>query len=225
MKKTLFLFLLVFPLTHFAQSLEWLSPVQIDWGKIREGETITGRIEFKNNSTSTIHILNVRSHCGCTVADIDKTEYKPGEKGAISYTLRTKNYHGLIRKSITIKWKDKTEHTERFVLQADIKREFDVSPNYFSFYNTPWQPDTVITGLLVMTNRSKQTIQVEKVYSKNGVVTIDFNQFKLPPDDSHAVQFSIQPTSPESKTDYIFVETDFQNRKQSRIPVFLHFKQ
>ena len=213
------------PLVLFSQSLEWLTPKQIEWGQVKEGDKLVGEIAFKNTGKSTIQIVDVRTHCGCTVADIKKTEYAPGEKGKISYTMRTRNFHGLVRKSISIKWSDGAEHVERFVLEADIKREFDIRPNYFSFYNTPWRPDTVLTGVFVLNNYSAKPIQVKNIYSKNNIVELDFNPFTLLPNDSHAVEFSIKPKSPESMTDYINIDTDFKNRTQTRIPVFLHFKQ
>jgi len=225
MKKVILLIIIQCPYILVSQSLEWQTPHRIDWGQVNEGDQLSGQIKFKNNSKSAIQIVNVRTHCGCTVADIDKTEYGPGEKGEIAYTLRTRNYHGLVRKSISITWNDGSEHQERFVLEADIKREFDISPNYFSFYNTPWKPDTVITGVFVLTNHSSKPIQVNNIYSKNDIAHVQISQFKLEPNDSHAVEFSIKPNSPESKTDYIYIDTDFKKRTQTRIPVFLHFKQ
>jgi len=55
-----------------------------DFGELNEGDTITHKFKFQNIGKRDLYILDTRSVCGCTVADIPKTPIEPGRYGEIT---------------------------------------------------------------------------------------------------------------------------------------------
>lgn len=44
--------------------------------------------EFTNKSTKPIRIVGIKSSCGCTVPELAKKEYEPGESGSMNVTFK-----------------------------------------------------------------------------------------------------------------------------------------
>ena len=52
-----------------------------DFGAIWDHEKATHKFRFSNTGSETLVITDVRSTCGCTVPELDKKSYEPGESG------------------------------------------------------------------------------------------------------------------------------------------------
>lgn len=77
--KVLFVFFL-FPFFAQAQnSVEWLVDMNHDYGLLTQFEPATTAFSFKNITTDTIVIDNIRTTCGCTAPDWDYKPIVPGE--------------------------------------------------------------------------------------------------------------------------------------------------
>ena len=74
-----------------------------DFGKIHEEKgKVSHTFEFTNTGGEPLIINNVRSSCGCTVADWTKKPVLPGEKGYIKASYNPANRPGKFSKTITI---------------------------------------------------------------------------------------------------------------------------
>ncbi|MCB0639374.1 MAG: DUF1573 domain-containing protein [Lewinella sp.] len=73
-----------------------------DFGEIDEGGTVTHTFEFTNTGAVALLISDVRSTCGCTVADWPRQPIPPGERGAIEARFDTKNKPGRQSKPVII---------------------------------------------------------------------------------------------------------------------------
>lgn len=76
------IFILVFHLFS-APLVEWQSPVQHDFGELRQNVPAKVEFRFKNISTEPIIIDAVRTTCGCTAAEYPETPVLPGESDRI----------------------------------------------------------------------------------------------------------------------------------------------
>lgn len=72
----------------------WQSPTELDLGKIPQHQAQELEFRFQNISTAPLVIDNVRTSCGCTVADWDSTPIAPGSTGVIKveYDARDLGY-------------------------------------------------------------------------------------------------------------------------------------
>lgn len=73
-----------------------------DFGEIDEGALVTHTFSFTNTGAVALVISDVRSTCGCTVADWPREPISPGGEGAITARFDTKNKTGRQSKPIII---------------------------------------------------------------------------------------------------------------------------
>ncbi|NDV62302.1 DUF1573 domain-containing protein [Puniceicoccales bacterium CK1056] len=62
----------------------------------------TGLYRFTNAGDEPVVITNLKSSCGCTVPELAKREYAPGESGEIKAVFKFGSRHGVQRKRITV---------------------------------------------------------------------------------------------------------------------------
>jgi hypothetical protein len=68
--------------------------LEINFGEIDEGQTVDLVFKFKNTGDSLLVINNIRSTCGCTVPQLKKRRFKPGEEGNIPVKFISRGYGG-----------------------------------------------------------------------------------------------------------------------------------
>ncbi|MEL6673169.1 MAG: DUF1573 domain-containing protein [Bacteroidota bacterium] len=73
-----------------------------DFGKVRNGETVTHRFKFRNQGKKTFHITRVKPACGCTAPYYSEAPVPPGGEGYIDIAFDTHDRPGKHRKLITI---------------------------------------------------------------------------------------------------------------------------
>jgi hypothetical protein len=73
-----------------------------DFGEVDAGAVVNHTFTFTNAGKVPLVISDVRSTCGCTVAEWPKTPISPGQQGKIPVRFDTKNKTGVQGKPITI---------------------------------------------------------------------------------------------------------------------------
>jgi len=73
-----------------------------DFGDITQGEVIKHTFYFKNTGDKPLIISEVRTSCGCTVADYSTKPLGPGEKGYIAATFNSSGKSGEQYKNIIV---------------------------------------------------------------------------------------------------------------------------
>ena len=61
----------------------------VQCGTVYAGAPLTRRFTFQNQSSETIRITEVHTHCGCTTPKLAKLIYRPGETGTIELEVLT----------------------------------------------------------------------------------------------------------------------------------------
>ena len=99
--KFLFFFLFLFALPSTDKVVEWISPVEHDFGDLQQNSPATHKFKFKNTTDEPLIIENVRSTCGCTGVDWEDDVIAPGEEGVIKIEFDTKKL-GFFYKKINV---------------------------------------------------------------------------------------------------------------------------
>ena len=101
---SIFIFTLVFALSGplAAEPKMTFETTEIDFGKIDSGKVKTLVFKFKNTGDETLIITKINSSCGCTVPEVEKMEYQPGESGVIPVKFDSKGLNGKVTKTVTI---------------------------------------------------------------------------------------------------------------------------
>jgi Protein of unknown function (DUF1573) len=90
---------------------------------------VGGAFAFTNKGANPIKIVGIKTSCGCTVADIDKKLYAPGEKGSIkvSYNGTSSQSEDSLRHVVVVT-DEETNNFYSLEVQPKIKRIIKMSP-------------------------------------------------------------------------------------------------
>ncbi|NME69385.1 DUF1573 domain-containing protein [Flammeovirga aprica] len=75
---------------------------EYDFGEITEGDKVTHVFNYKNTGEVPLTITNVRTTCGCTAPNWDRTPLAPGESAELTVSFNSQNKKGTQVKRITI---------------------------------------------------------------------------------------------------------------------------
>ena len=78
------------------------SKLNFNFGTIDKGEIISKYITFKNDGKKDLVISNVKSSCGCTIADWPKNPISPNHSDSLLLVLNSSSLNGIIKKTITV---------------------------------------------------------------------------------------------------------------------------
>ena len=71
------------PLPTGPPNIEFVS-TRHDFGAITDAGPFTAPFEFRNAGGGTLIITDTKASCGCTVPQLEKREFGPGEKGILN---------------------------------------------------------------------------------------------------------------------------------------------
>lgn len=120
-----FLVLLLLP----AHGLEWkTTAIEIEANPLDEG--ITATFEFTNTATTPLTITDIRSSCGCTVPDLAKRTYAPGESGELNVVFTFNALTGRQTKTVTVETNEPQSPSYPLRLQVDIPKLFELDRHF-----------------------------------------------------------------------------------------------
>jgi ribosomal protein L30E len=79
---------------------------QYNFGKVNEGETVTGKIEFMNKGKSELKIVKLTPSCDCVKAEVSKSFLNPGEKAEITFEFDTTGRVGKMTRTVLVESND-----------------------------------------------------------------------------------------------------------------------
>jgi len=77
-----------------------------NFGDINQGDVVTHSFVISNTGGDLLKISSVKASCGCTAANPDKNELKPGESTNIVVTFNSKGRKGPQTKTVTVTTND-----------------------------------------------------------------------------------------------------------------------
>jgi hypothetical protein len=126
MSRRLLLALAVLALAHAAEAaLSWREKT-VELAAAPLDEKAEAVWFFTNAGTSTVTIVSIHSTCGCTVPQIAKRSYAPGETGEIRAVFTFQNREGRQEKTISVATDEPPGAVYPLVLVVDIPRLFEV---------------------------------------------------------------------------------------------------
>ncbi len=94
-------------------------------------EAVEGVFNFKNTGDKKVRITKVDPTCGCTVTELEKKTYAPGEKGRLKAEVSFRRGNVYLHKYVyvTSKYDEESEVT-KLLLRIDAREYVDVNPEY-----------------------------------------------------------------------------------------------
>lgn len=141
------LWLAVLPQAAFG-ALEW-KKTTIDYQAKPEDESVTALFHFANTGSAPLNILSTKTSCGCTVAQLDKQVYAPGELGTIKVVFTFEGRSGHQTKGIQVITDDPANPIVLLTLNVEIPAFVSVEPQllFWTRGETPVAKSAIITVL------------------------------------------------------------------------------
>lgn len=106
----------------------------VDLGELEVGSKAAGVFSLRNTGDAPLVIRGVRPHCGCTVADYDRS-IPPGETGQIKAVLDTTGFRGPLSRSIAVFTNDAVTPQLNLVLRAQVVSTIEILPRPLVRFN------------------------------------------------------------------------------------------
>jgi len=140
-------FLLLLPLAAFG-ALEWKKKT-IDYQASPNDEKVTALFYFANIGDKPITILNTKTSCGCTVAELEKETYAPGEMGSLKVTFTFDGRTGPQHKGIQLITDDSKDPIVSLMLNVDVPQFVSVEPQLL-YWTSGEKPSTKTASIVVL---------------------------------------------------------------------------
>jgi hypothetical protein len=100
-------------------NIEFVS-TRYDFGAITDAGPYTAVFEFRNAGGETLRITDIKASCGCTVPELEKREYGPGEEGTLNVIFDPSNRSGGFIKYVFVNSNSIYSNYVKLAVTADI---------------------------------------------------------------------------------------------------------
>jgi len=88
---------------------------------------------FRNTGVGPLTITQVKPSCGCTVPELSKKTYMPGEQGVLNVTFDPRGKHGPVARNITVFSDSETTPNQMIVVHALVSPVIISEPMVLAF--------------------------------------------------------------------------------------------
>jgi len=100
-----------------------------DFGQVALDSYNDCKFTFTNVGKGILHIDRLKGTCKCTVPELEKKDYAPGESGEISVRYHAPKYPGNASQHITVFNNDAENPKLQLTIKAYVKSEVEVTPD------------------------------------------------------------------------------------------------
>lgn len=143
-----------------------------NFGKVGPNKKYSCKFKFKNIGNDTLKITRIQSTCGCTVPQLKKKTYAPGESGTVNVSFRTPTREGTTSKRLYILSNDKKKAKFGLTVKATVELNIAFEPKSLDL-----SLKAENTGIKPITIKSKdgQSFAIKSFTSSRDVITADFD--------------------------------------------------
>ena len=101
----------------------------IDMGRILDDEPAKGTIRFRNAGTATLTVPSVSTTCGCTVTELPKNDFEPGESVELTVTFDPRGKTaGSHEQTVTFRTNDRSNPMVAVKVRANVRPLVTMEP-------------------------------------------------------------------------------------------------
>jgi len=94
----------------------------IDLGRVLDDGPVSGTIRFRNAGTTTLKVPSVNTTCGCTVTQLPKNDFEPGESVELTVTFDPRGKTpGAHEQTVTFRTNDRSNPAVAVKVRADVR--------------------------------------------------------------------------------------------------------
>lgn len=142
-----------------------------DFGERDTDEVVEHAFVIRNIGDAPLELLDVRSSCGCTVADLPKRTLAPGESTELEATFNLRGRRGNQSTSITIQSNDPTQPYYRLQFSGVARSPIEVEPATVMLGRI-LSTDVIDSTVNLRANSEDLSFEVQSVDSTNPLVQV-----------------------------------------------------
>ncbi|MDD5011170.1 MAG: DUF1573 domain-containing protein, partial [Phycisphaerae bacterium] len=146
--------------------------IEHDFGKVTPESYNDCNFTFTNAGSDVLKIDRVQGTCKCTVPDLKKKEYAPGESGQIAVKFHAPKYQGSTTQHLTVFSNDSNNPRIQLAIKAYVELKVAVTPEQMSL--SLIAADGGVSPITLESTDGKE-FAVTKVESTGDIVSIDFD--------------------------------------------------
>ena len=127
---------------------------------------------FTNTGDGTLRIAQIDKTCGCTPFLLAKTDYAPGESGALKVKYYSDTQFGLTTKNLTIRSNDRMNPAVTLAVKARVISKVDYEPKALSLL---LKQENAGCPKITLTSTDGQPFSISHFKSTDDCVTADYN--------------------------------------------------
>lgn len=108
-----------------------------EFGTISDEKNVNYAFKFKNTGKGTLRITNTQGSCGCTVPQLEKKEYLPGEEGEIKVEYHPQNRSGPQHTTVTVTSNDPTSPQVVLEIKSEVRPLVAIEPKVLNLGQVP----------------------------------------------------------------------------------------
>lgn len=210
MIKQIFSLLVIFSFTVFAQLVGPKAGAQItehNFGDIKQGDVVSYDFKITNNGGDVLKIIDVRASCGCTAAQPDKKELKPGESTTIKVTFNSKGRKGAQIKTVRVITNDPEKSDINFVIRCNILVDQSNSQssgallflpeNQFNFGQV--KEGTTVSHTFELVNKGSDILEIKDVKTSCGCTAALVSSSTLKPGEKGTLKVDLDTKGRQGK--------------------------
>lgn len=210
MIKQIFSLLVIFSFTVFAQLVGPKAGAQItehNFGDIKQGDVVSYDFKITNNGGDVLKIIDVRASCGCTAAQPDKKELKPGESTTIKVTFNSKGRKGAQIKTVRVITNDPEKSDINFVIRCNILVDQSNSQssgallflpeNQFNFGQV--KEGTTVSHTFELVNKGSDILEIKDVKTSCGCTAALVSSSNLKPGEKGTLKVDLDTKGRKGK--------------------------
>ena len=155
-----------------------------DFGQIDPGTRHRCEFKFKNAGIALLKIGKVRAPCGCTIPELKKKRYEPGETGMLKVQYHASTKPGPATKYIFVPSNDPENPEVKLSIKSKVVEKVSIKPKRL---NLSLRKENAGCPKITITSTDGQPFSIRKFESPGNCITADFNP------DEKATEFVLQP--------------------------------
>ena len=144
-----------------------------DFGEIGPVSKNSCEFKFKNVGKGTLVVdQKIKSTCGCTVPQLDKSEYAPGESGVVHVTYRAGSYDGNVTKKLYVTSNDEENPKVQLTIKAKIVKRVTYEPTRLQLL---LEDENANCPDIVLKSQDGKKFSIKDIKSTADCITFDFD--------------------------------------------------
>lgn len=194
-----------------------------NWGRVSiKEDPLKTVIKIMNSGDKKLIISEVKPACGCTTAELDKTELNAGDTANLPVVFRIVGTHNKISKTIRVTSNDPVNKDKIIRLEADVYYPIELIPGNAVSFGDMETGNEDTTSVIIINNTGKEIILSGFASASEDckVINVVNGSINIPVGEEYELFIMAKPKQSGFYNSSIDIKTDFEEYSELKISCF-----